>query len=457
MNRTILVDIGNWLKGEKRKPLIIRGARQVGKTWVVREFARLSGKELIEINFERHPEYGDIFKNTSPAEVIASVERITGIRCHEDRSLLFLDEIQKAPHAFANLRWFYEEMPGLKVIATGSLLDFVLRDHEFSIPVGRIAYLFMEPMSFKEFLAAHKEDIIVKYIESIGPHTVIEDALHLKLINYFRDYLVVGGLPAAVQSWIDSRSPVAVSEIHQNLLGTYSDDFNKYAGRIQTDRLQKIFNFIPRMLGQKFKYANVDREERSQALKQALEMLCMARICHKVTCSHGRGVPLAAGENEKIFKVILLDVGLASAILGVVLRDNEDIEQIVRINEGGISEQVSGQMLRTLGPCYMDPSLHYYVREKKGAEAELDYLLQIGTRIIPIEVKSGATGQLKSLHQFMAERGFPLAIRLNTQKPSIVEVDVKTTKGDQARYKLLSIPFYMASEIPRLERMVTAA
>lgn len=453
MNRTILEDIGNWLKGERRKPLIIRGARQVGKTWVIREFARLSGKELIEINFERHPEYGDIFKNTSPAEVIASIERVTGIRCHEDRTLLFLDEIQKAPHAFANLRWFYEEKPGLAVIATGSLLDFVLRDHEFSMPVGRITYLFMEPMSFKEFLTAHKEDIVIKYIESVGPDAVIEDALHLKLINYFRDYLVIGGLPAAVQSWIDSHSPVAVSEIHQNLVGTYSDDFNKYAGRIQTDRLQKIFNFIPRMLGQKFKYTNVDREERSQALKQALEMLCMARICHKVTCSHGRGVPLAAEENEKIFKVILLDVGLASAILGVVLRGDEDIEKIVRINEGGISEQVSGQILRTAGPAYMDPALHYYVREKKGSEAEIDYLLQIGTRIIPIEVKSGATGQLKSLHQFMAERGFPLAVRLNAQKPSIVDVDVKTTKGDRARYKLLNLPFYMASEIPRFEKM----
>lgn len=452
MKRTILADIDGWLKKGDRKPLVIRGARQVGKTWVVREFARQSGLELIEINFERRPEYADLFNNTSPEAIIASIERQSGLKCHGERTLLFLDEIQKAPHAFANLRWFYEEKPEFPIIATGSLLDFILRNHEFSMPVGRIAYLFMEPMSFKEFLIAHKEDIVVEYIESLDLSAPIEDALHLKLTNYFRDYLLAGGLPSAVQSWIDSRSPVAVSEIHQNLLNTYSDDFNKYAGRIPTGRLQKIFQFIPRMLGKKFKYANVDREERSGALKQALDMLCMARICHKITCSHGHGVPLAAEENEKIFKVILLDAGLASAILGVILRGNEKIEDLIRINEGGVSEQAAGQMLRTLEPSYVDPALHYYAREQKGSEAELDYLLQIGTQIIPIEVKSGTTGQLRSLHQFMAERKFPLAIRLNIDKPSLADVDVKTAKGNRAQYKLLSLPLYMTGEILRLLR-----
>lgn len=318
------------------------------------------------------------------------------------------------------------------------------------MPVGRISYFFMEPMSFKEFLVAHKEDIAVKYIESIGLDTAIDDAFHKKLTEYFRNYLLIGGLPSAVQSWLDSRSPVAVSEIHQNLLNTYSDDFNKYAGRIPIDRLQKIFRVVPSLLGKKFKYVNVDREERSKALKQALDMLCMARICHKVTCSSGRGIPLAAEENEKIFKAIFLDVGLAAAVLGVILRGNEKTEDFIRINEGGISEQAAGQILRTLGPKYIDPVLYYYAREQKGSEAELDYLLQIGTRIIPIEVKAGATGQLRYLHQFMAERKFQLAIRLNTEKPSLVKVDIKTANGDRARYKLISIPFYMASEILRL-------
>lgn len=454
MNRTLFTDLTSWLKGRDRKPLVIRGARQVGKTWIVREFARKSGLNLIEINFERHPEYASLFKSTSPEEVIVSIERQTGIGYHEKKTLLFLDEIQKAPHAFANLRWFYEEKPNLPVIATGSLLDFILRDHEFSMPVGRIAYLFLEPMSFQEFLAAHKEDIAIQYLESLALETSIEDALHLKFMTYFRDYLLVGGMPAAIQSWIDFRSPAKVGEIHQNLLNTYVDDFNKYAGRIPTDRLQKIFRYVPRLLGKKFKYANVDREERSKALKQALDALCMARICHRVTSSHGRGIPLAAEGDERTFKIIFVDVGLVSSILGMVLKDSEKIEEIIRVNEGGIAEQVVGQILRTVRSSYVDPTLHYYVREQKGSEAELDYLLQIGTHIVPIEVKSGTTGQLRSLHQFMAERQFQLAVRINTEKPSFTRVDLKTTKGDRARYQLVNLPFYLTSEIVRISKQV---
>jgi len=452
MKRTLLTDLNDWLGKEARKPLIIRGARQVGKTWIVREFARLSDLKLIEINFERSPEQAELFKNTSPAKVIASIERQTGLRVEDKKTLLFLDEIQKAPQAFANLRWFYEERPELAIIATGSLLDFVLRDHEFSMPVGRISYMFMEPMSFKEFLIANNEDIVVRYIESFKTTDMIEEPLHDKLIDYFRDYLLVGGLPSAVQSWLNTHSPVAVSEIHQNLANTYMDDFNKYAGRIPTARLEKIFRSVPRMLGKKFKFANVDNEERSAALKQALDMLCMARICHKVVCSYGHGIPLAAEENTKIFKVVFLDVGLTGAVLGINLMGSKAIEDMTRINEGGLSEQVVGQMLRTLGPSFVDPVLHYYTKEQKGSEAELDYLLQIGPKIVPVEVKSGSTGRLRSLHQFMAERRFSLAIRLCPERPSVASVDIKTVKGDRAQFKLLSIPFYLASEILRLSQ-----
>lgn len=450
MKRTVLKELGDWAQKKDRKPLVIRGARQVGKTWVVREFARQSGLGLVEINFERHPEYANIFQKTSPDAVITALERQLGKKIHGEPSLLFLDEIQKAPQAFANLRWFYEEKPELPVVATGSLLDFVLECHEFSMPVGRISYLFMEPMSFKEFLTAQGEEIVVEYLESFPVTGTVEDVLHQKLKDLFRDYLLVGGLPGAVLSWTETHSPAAVAEIHQDLINTYLDDFNKYADRIPTERLHKIFQSVPRLLGKKFKYVRVDREERSTALRQALDKLCLARICHKVICSHGRGIPLSAEENENLFKVILLDVGLASAVLELVLQGNEKIDDLVLVNEGGIAEQVVGQMLRTAGPSYVSPNLHYYVREQKGAEAEIDYLFQLGTRIVPIEVKSGSTGHLRSLHQFMAERKLPLAIRLNTEKPSLVQVDLKTTKGEHANYKLLSLPLYFAGEIPRL-------
>ena len=449
MKREITILLADWLVSKNRKPIIIRGARQVGKTWTVRAFAEAAGLNLVEVNFERYPELSELFMEKSPDKVLSALERMTGKRIDKTSSLLFLDEIQKAPHAFANLRWFYEECPELPVIATGSLLDFVLKNHEFSMPVGRISYLFMEPMSFKEFLYANKQDLLVEYLEELKISEILT-SIHEKLLGYFRDYLVVGGMPAAVNEWVTTKSPIAVTEIHQDLINTYMDDFSKYAGQTPSQRLRNVMVSIPRLLGQKFKFSNVDRDETAKTLRSALNLLCMARLCHRVIHSSGRGIPLAAQEKEKMFKVILLDTGLASAVQGVVLKSDKDIREIIRINSGGLSEQVVGQMLRTIYATFIEPHLHYYVREKKGSEAEIDYLIQHGSMVIPIEVKAGSTGSLKSLHQFMAERELTVAVRVNSEKPIITDVKLTTSTGMPAKYKLISIPFYLVGELDRL-------
>lgn len=450
MKREITEILADWLDSKRRKPVIIRGARQVGKTWAVREFSASAGLNLIEVNFERYPELADLFIEKSPDKVLAALERITGKRIDKSSSLLFLDEIQKAPHAFANLRWFYEECPELPVVATGSLLDFVLKDHEFSMPVGRISYLFMEPMSFKEFLIADNQDILAEYLEELEIRSDIPVPIHEKLLANFRDYLVIGGMPAAVKEWVTTKSPVAVAEVHQDLINTFMDDFNKYAGRTPSQRLRNIVTSVPRLLGQKFKFSSVNRDETAKALRSALDLLCMARLCHRVVHSSARGIPLVAQENNRVFKVTLLDSGLASALQGVVLKSEKDLREIIRVNEGGISEQIVGQMLRTVFAKFIDPHLNYYVREKRGSEAEIDYLMQCGSAIIPIEVKSGATGSLKSLHQFMAERELAVAVRINSERTTITEVSLKTHAGIPARYKLVSIPFYLVGELERL-------
>lgn len=450
MRRYLSENLQNWLPRSDRKPLVLRGARQVGKTWLVRDFAKSTNLKLIELNFEREPELAEIFEEKSPDKVLVSLERVKGTRIEKTTSLLFLDEIQQAPHAFANLRWFYEECPELPVIATGSLLDFILKEHQFSMPVGRISYLFMEPMAFKEFLLAHGEELLIKFIEEVEITTDILRSIHNKLLDYFRDYLIIGGMPLAVKEWIKTKSPVVVAEIHQDLINTFTDDFNKYAGRVPPERLRKIMMAVPRLLGQKFKFSNVDRDETAKTLKQALELLCLARLCHKVHHSSGRGIPLAAQENEKMFKVIFLDVGLVSALQGIVLKSVKELKELIRINEGGISEQAIGQMLRTRVLKFIDPRLNYYVREKKGSEAEIDYLIQHVAGIIPVEVKSGASGSLKSLHQFMAERNLKTAVRINSEKPNVVNVDIKTVMGNRAQYTLISIPFYLTEEIERL-------
>ena len=450
MKRDITAVLKRWLIQERRKPVIIRGARQVGKTWTVREFTASTGLNLVEINFERHPEYAIIFHEKSPGKVLTALERITGKRIDVRSSLLFLDEIQKAPHAFANLRWFYEECPELPVIATGSLLDFVLKDHEFSMPVGRISYLFMEPMSFKEFLSASGHNLLSDHLEELEIESEISSPIHDKLMTLFREYLVIGGMPAAIKEWITTRSPIAVAEVHQNLINTFMDDFNKYAGRIPSQRLRNVITSVPRLLGQKFKFSNVDREETAKALRYALDLLCMARLCQRVIHSSARGIPLSAQENDKMFKVTLLDSGLASALQGIVMKSEKDLKEIIRVNEGGVSEQIVGQMLRTGFANFIDPHLNYYVREKKGAEAEIDYLIQHCSTIIPVEVKSGATGSLKSLHQFMAERKLSTAVRVNSEIATTTAVKIMTHAGIQARYKLVSIPFYLVGELERL-------
>ncbi len=201
MKRFISHNLNDWFEKNDRKPVVLRGARQVGKTWLVRDFAKSRNLNLVEINFERQTEYSEIFKEKSPQNILITLERLKGFRIDKSKSLLFLDEIQKAPHILANLRWFYEEAAELAVIATGSLLDFVLQDHQFSMPVGRLSYLFMEPMSFKEFLLALGEEILVECIEETEIHFSVNENIHNKLMNYFIDYSTVGGMPAAVKEW----------------------------------------------------------------------------------------------------------------------------------------------------------------------------------------------------------------------------------------------------------------
>ncbi len=450
MKRDASSDLDTWLKKPDRKPLVIRGARQVGKTWLVRDFAQQAGKNLVELNFERHPEFARFFGERNPATVLRAVEAYMGARIHAEDALLFLDEIQAAPEVLANLRWFAEEMPELPVVAAGSLLDFVLADHSFSMPVGRISYLHLEPMSFEEFLSALGQDGLREFIGEFHPGAVVPDPIHLRLMEFFRDYLVVGGMPAVVAGWQQENSLIACAALQQDLLTTFRDDFAKYTGRVPLPRLERVLDAVPRLLGRKFTYSQVDREERSAAIRQALELLCQARICHKVQACDGMGIPLSAGVRERFFKVILVDVGLTAALLGLMLHALPSLRDVSVVNEGALAEQAMGQLLRAVEPKFKEPALFYWTRERKGAAAELDYLLQHGIDVVPIEVKAGTTGALKSLHLFMSLRRLPLAVRFNADTPSVTPVDFKTTTGARAAYRLLSLPFYFAGQVHRI-------
>jgi len=449
MARRALRYLTNWLDSNGRKPMVIRGARQVGKTWLVREFAKLHNKQLIELNFEKNPQYQTFFESNDPKTTLMLLGASLNTVIDPQKAVLFLDEIQAVPVLLSKLRWFAEEMPELPVLTAGSLLEFVLDDHEFSMPVGRITYLHLGPLTFEEFLEAYGQKQLVNYLQQFSWDQLIPLVLHEQLMSLFKEYLVIGGMPAAVYSWISEKSLEQVNLIHHDLLASYRDDFSKYAGKLPLLRLEEILIAIPKMLGEKLIFSRVNKEEPTAALKAALTLLCQARIARKTFNTAGNGVPLAAEINEKFFKVIFLDVGLVSAMLNVRLDKIYQIADINFINSGGLSEQVVGQLLSSLEPYYISPALYYWAREKKNASSEIDYLLQQGTNILPIEVKSGSTGSLKSLHLFMDLKKLPHALRINADVPSQVLVQTKTHQK-QIQYRLYSLPFYLTEQIHRL-------
>lgn len=450
MKRYILTYLSQWLSNVGRKPLILRGARQVGKTWLVRHLAEIENKQLIELNFEKDSRLKSFFQTNDPQQIIQNISHYLGIEIKLEQSLLFLDEIQVVPELLAKLRWFAEDMPQLPVVAAGSLLDFVLEEHSFSMPVGRVSYAHVEPFSFEEFLLAIKKDGLVNFLEQYTMNQVIPDIIHEELMRYLREYTFVGGLPNAVKSWVQTQMLTSVHEVQYELINTYRDDFSKYRKRLPPERLEDVWNAAPKMLGKQWKYSQVNPDVQSTSLKQALHLLTLARLCHKISACSADGLPLAAGIHEKTFKTVFLDVGLVSTALGLSLNKSWNIQTFSLMNEGGLAEQLVGQGLRTTFPFYMEPILFYWSREKKGAIAEVDYLIQHGSQIIPIEVKAGKTGQMRSLHVLMGLRQWPLAVRFNADYPSLTPVAIKTALEVEAKYTLLSLPFYLVGQLPRL-------
>ena len=443
--------LASWHKSRRRKPLLIRGARQVGKSTLVRNFAQKKRISLCEINLERNLFLDEVFKTLDTSLILKELEAVTGKSITPDNSLLFLDEIQATPNALQALRYFFEDQPQLPVIAAGSLLEFTLADHSFSMPVGRIDYYHLHPVSFNEYIAA-LEPALLQYLAELTPEG-IPAAAHNKLLNRQREYFFVGGMPEAVSAYMESGSLQEVIPVHRSIVNTYQDDFAKYARKNDLALLQKLFSSIPRALGKKIKYSNISSEIRSKKIKEAIALLVKARCCHYVHHAHCSGIPLNADINEKIFKLIFMDIALASHICGLDWLAVSSYGEQQLINEGGLAEQFIGQHLANLSRGADSPCLHYWLREGKTANAEVDYIISRGDWIVPIEVKSGKSGSLKSLQQFVRNKGVQLAVRFDLNPPSLQNVShcVRTEKGaEEVTFNLLSLPLYAVEELPRL-------
>jgi len=445
VDRTRAQAVLAWLGSPKRRPLVLRGARQVGKTWLVRDVARRSNRELVDLNFERDPRHARVFSANDPKQVLGDLSLLIGRDIPIERSLLFLDEIQAAGAVLGKLRWFAEELPQLPVIAAGSLLEFALAEHTFSMPVGRIGFLHLEPMGFDEYLRAHDQTKLLTVLLDWQPGQRFSPTAHTRALEWFYRYAMVGGMPAVVAADVAGERPRTCRELQRDLVATFRADFAKYAGRMDRNVFDHVLDAVARSLGRKFVYAQVGEGVKQHQAKRALELLAAARLCHLVRYSAATGIPLGGDASDKFRKAILLDIGLFHALADTPAGDKfppwRDLSPAVR---GQLAEQLVGQALLVGGdPTGDGPRLFYWQREG-GRPGEIDFLIQAGGRIVPVELKAGVSGAMKSLHQFMFDKQLKLAVRIDENPPSLATIDVATTQGDPARYRLLGLPIYLA-------------
>ncbi len=455
MKRHQLGFLQHWAQSKTRKPLVIRGARQVGKSTLVRLFAEQSNRNLIEVNLERYPQLGEVFASNDPHYILQQIEALPRMASVDENSLLFLDEIQAAPAAISALRYFYEERPELPLICAGSLLEFALSDRRFSMPVGRIRYLPMGPMTFSEFLQALDEKKLAHIVNTYMPGDLIGPIVHQRLRRLLHEYCFVGGMPEAVAAYAEQRRLGPVSETHTSIIETYRDDFPKYIGNRDRNRILNVFNIAARSVGTKVKYSHFSRDDQSATIKRDLELLCMARVVNKVIHSHCTGLPLQSTLKENVYKLLFLDVGLMNTICDLNWRAFSQLNETQGVNDGPVAEQFVGQHLQALLTDSPNRELTYWLREGRSYNAELDFVVALEGQIIPIEVKAGATGSLKSLHQFMGEKQLPLAVRFDASLPSVHSTEATIKSGNQsqrARYTLASLPLYLVERLPDVVR-----
>ena len=410
MERKIYSELKKWVAQKARKPLLLRGARQVGKTYSVR-YLGSQFENFVEINFEEDREVS-LFFNSSlmPQNIIDQLSQYTSIPIIPGKTLLFFDEIQACPDALRSLRFFYEKMPELHVIAAGSLLEFALSEIP-SFGVGRISSMFMYPMSFFEFLDATGNKILREAIQKADFTAPLALPLHNKSMKLLRTYMTLGGLPEVIYNYVSSSDAFTSQKIIDELLITFRDDFAKYKTRVSTEKIDATFNSTAFQAGSKFTY-NAVGEGSTTGFSTALDLLNKAGLAIKVFHSSSRGIPLKAQIKPNKFKVLPFDTGVFQRLMGLDIPSfitNDDAELV---NKGALAEVYTGLMLMQTLPCYIRPDSFYWQREKRGSSAEVDYVIEQNGKIFPIEVKSSSRGSMQSMQLFLKERGFETGIRI---------------------------------------------
>ena len=429
----------NWILSSRRKPILLRGARQVGKSTLVRNFAKSQNLVLNEINLERRRDLASVFATLDPAVICDRLSAIFGRDVKSKGSVLFIDEIQAVPEAIAALRYFYEDMPELPVLAAGSLLEFTLAKHDFSMPVGRIEYLHLGPMDFKEF-AEEINPYLASCLDMEKITSEKAESFHYEMMKLLRRYLLVGGMPESVLAFKETNSLIDSASVQEQILETYVDDFAKYANGRDLADMQSIFRRMPVNVGRKVKYVNFSNDLKARDVRSVLDLFIKARIISRTVNTDANGIPLGSEENQEVWKPLYLDVGLMNHANGLKESSLNGMSDAELVNDGTVAEQFVGQQLLYRHGNSVRPSLHYWLREGAKNNAEVDYVIEDGSEVLPVEVKSGKSGSLRALHQMMICKGLKKAVRFDANVASVQEVKV----DESTRYMLNNLPLYAA-------------
>ena len=430
MKRDIDKRLVEWRKSKFRKPLVIRGARQVGKTYSVCRFGETHFDLFLKLDFERDRTLHRIFEGDLATEkLILDLEVLANKRITPGKTLLFFDEIQECERALLSLRYFYEEMPELHIIAAGSMLEFSLGTVSF--PVGRLSFDWMRPMTFYEFLVASGKEILAQQLPTLSNFTAVSETIHFKIIDQLKLYFLIGGMPEAVKRFCATHSLTDSAAVHEEIFQSYLHSLVKYGRRADIDSLDHLIRTVPSHVGSQIKYSRLDPDRRIEKTKLSLQILERALLLTIIHSSDASALPLNATASPKVMKPLFLDMGLMQYHCGIHPSDVLKATDLSNVYQGALAEQFVGQELLAAGGSE-NFKLFYWSRAKKSSSAEVDYLYVREGEILPIEVKSGPAGRLKSLHIFLNEH--PHVTRGIVMSPAVFE--------RQCVEKMLFVPVY---------------
>ena len=440
-----------WAERPVHKPVLLRGARQVGKSTAVRHLGE-SFKYFVEINLEKQPDYIGLFKKDLDVKrIVPQMAAMCGMPIIANETLLFIDEIQESQEAIMALRYFKEDMPNLHVIAAGSLLEFVLDDIP-TFGVGRIHSMYMFPMTFDEFLQANDEQLLLDARRQANADSPLPTPLHDKLVGLVRTFMLVGGMPESVAKWAETHDYLQCQEVQDDIITGYEADFPKYKKKVDPQLLVATMRSAATQATNKFVYSQVAGGYKTAEVKKALDLLIKAGILIPVTHTDGNGLPLGDEADESYRKMLLLDTGLMLRLLNMSMGDISSITTHILtataadlVNKGPMAEMLAGlEVLHYLSPNIRH-DLFYWVRQAKNSLAEIDYLLSRDMKVLPLEVKAGVQGGMKSLWDFMRDKKLSQAIRCSLE--NFGKFDYIDLKADNAVRHIEIVPLYAISQM----------